>query len=577
MTYWLTRFVILRLLGFVYFFAFLSAAVQVVPLIGHQGLLPADTYLARIAAALGGTEAGFTRLPSLFWFHLSDGFMLAVAWTGVALSLVAVLGYANAIVMALLWALYFSFVSIGQDWYGYGWEIQLLETGFIGVFLCPLLDGRPFSRRPAPFAAILMLRWLAFRIFLGAGLIKIRGDQCWRDLTCLVHHYETQPIPNPLSRWYHFKPLWFEKGGVLYNHLAELGSPWFVFGPQMLRRIAGGILLVFQIVLITSGNLSFLNYLTIVPVLACFDDDLLRRVLPAALVRRAAWARDNPTPLPRMERLAWGYAAIVALLSVNPVANMLSSRQIMNTSFDPLHLVNTYGAFGSVGEVRHEIVFEGTTDATVGPATIWKEYDFWCKPGNPLRRPCVIAPFQPRLDWAIWFAAMSTPERYPWTLHLVWKLLHNDAPTLRLLATNPFSEAPPRFVRAAFYRYSFAPPGNPEGAWWNREYLGEWLPPLAADDPRLLRFLESYGWSTESGETMMPAASSAVRTAAAILAAPGVSPCRQSVRASTVIAMPPQAMTSPSRAIDTACAAASFGSRSSAPSSARERSVPSGS
>jgi hypothetical protein len=574
-TYWLTRFVVLRLLGFVYLFAFLSAAVQVVPLIGHDGLLPADAYLARMGAALGSTGAGFARLPSLFWFHLSDGSMVAVAWIGVALSLVVLLGYANAILMAVLWALYFSFVSIGQDWYGYGWEIQLLETGFIGIFLCPLLDGRPFPRRPAPFAAILLLRWLAFRIFLGAGLIKIRGDQCWRDLTCLVHHYETQPIPNPLSRWYHFKPLWFEKGGVLYNHLSELVSPWFVFGPTVLRRIAGGTLLAFQIILITSGNLSFLNYLTIVPVLACFDDALLRRVLPARLVRRAEWARDNPAPLPRMERLAWGYAAIVALLSLNPVSNMLSPRQIMNTSFDPLHLVNTYGAFGSVGDVRHEIVFEGTADATVSPHTVWKEYDFWCKPGDPLRRPCVIAPFQPRLDWAIWFAAMSTPDRYPWTVHLVWKLLHNDAPTLRLLATNPFPQAPPRFVRAAFYRYSFAPPGNPEHAWWRREPLGEWLQPLAADDPRLLHFLGAYGWA--SGESVMPAASSDVRTAAARLTAPGVSPCRQSVRASTVIAIPPQAVTSPSRAIDTACAADSCGSTSSAPWSARDRSVPSGS
>jgi hypothetical protein len=580
-TYWLTRFVILRLVGFVYVFAFLSAALQVVPLIGHHGLLPADAYLTRVAAGLGGTGAGFVRLPSLFWFHLSDAWMLLVAWSGAGLALLVVLGYANAVLLAVLWAVYFSFVSIGQDWYGYGWEIQLLETGFIAIFLCPLLDGRPFPRRPAPFAAILLMRWLAFRIFLGAGLIKIRGDRCWRDLTCLVHHYETQPIPNPLSRWYHFKPIWFHKGGALYNHLSELGSPWFVFGPRSLRRIAGGILLLFQIILITSGNLSFLNYLTIVPVLATFDDQVLRRVLPARLALRAERARDQAVPLPRMERAAWGYAALVALLSLNPVLNMLSSRQIMNTSFDPLHLVNTYGAFGSVGEVRHEIVFEGTADATPGPEAAWKEYDFWCKPGDPLRRPCVIAPFQPRLDWAIWFAAMSTPERYPWTLHLVWKLLHNDAPTLRLLATNPFPHTPPRFVRAAFYRYSFAEPGNPDGAWWRREYLGEWLPPLAPDDPRLLRLLGAYGWASDvegtSGASLMPAAASPARTAEAIATAPGVSPCRQRVRASTAIASPPQATARRSRAIDTAWAAASSGMASRAPSSRRDRSVPSGS
>ncbi|HZN03261.1 MAG TPA: lipase maturation factor family protein, partial [Candidatus Polarisedimenticolia bacterium] len=459
-----------------------------------------------------------------------DGALLSAAWIGVALSLVVLCGYANALILAALWALYFSFVSIGQDWYGYGWEIQLLETGAVAILLCPLLDGRPFPRRPPPFAAILLLRWLAFRIYLGAGLIKIRGDACWRDLTCLVHHYETQPIPNPVSRFYHFMPLWFHKGGVLYNHLIELAAPWFLFGPRLLRLTAGSLMVAFQVILMTSGNLSFLNYLTIVPCLAAFDDAFLRRLLPRVVTRSAdaaaaahaaaattvahdAAAAATAGPAPEAigappqaallkpsgagrahEAIAWAYAALVAVLSLGPVGNMLSSRQIMNTSFDRLHLVNTYGAFGSVGEVRREIVFEGTADDAVTAATVWKEYDFWCKPGTPTRRPCLIAPFQPRLDWQIWFAAMSGPERYPWTLHLVAKLLRNDAGALSLLSTNPFPDRPPRFIRAAYYRYQFAPPGEPDGAWWRRTYLGEWLPPLALEDPRLIRFLQAYGW-----------------------------------------------------------------------------------
>ena len=197
-TYWLTRFVILRLLGFVYLAAFLSAALQIVPLVGHDGLLPADRYLPRVASQLGSPAAAFAQVPSLFWLDVSDQTLLVAAWIGTALALVVLCGYANAVIMAALWALYFSFVSIGQDWYGYGWEIQLLETGALAVFLCPLLDARPFPRRPPPYVAILLFRWLAFRIMLGAGLIKIRGDACWRDLTCLAHHYETQPIPNPL-------------------------------------------------------------------------------------------------------------------------------------------------------------------------------------------------------------------------------------------------------------------------------------------------------------------------------------------------------------------------------------------
>jgi hypothetical protein len=493
-SYWLTRFVILRLLGLVYFVAFLSLAHQVLPLIGAHGLLPARDFLSRVTATLGASDAGFFALPSIFWLGVSDRALVALAWTGVALSALVVAGVANAILMALLWALYMSFVHIGQDWYGYGWEIQLLETGFLAIFLCPLVDPRPFPRRPPPTAVIWLHRWLIFRIMLGAGLIKLRGDACWRDLSCLYYHYETQPIPNPLSRTLHFQAQWFQKLGVLWNHFTELVVPWLAFWPRPARHVAGLLLIAFQVFLILSGNLSFLNWLTIVPCLACFDDGLLARVLPARLTVRARRAATTAIPSRLQHVAVAGLVAAVALLSIAPVANLLSSRQAMNTSFDRLHLVNTYGAFGSVGRVRPEIVFSGTNDPTPSADADWKDYEFKCKPGALDRRPCVISPYHYRLDWQIWFAAMSTPERYPWTVHLVSKLLHNDAETLGLLATNPFPGAPPRWVRAELYRYRFAPPGDPSGAWWRREDVREWIPPLSADDPRLRRFLDAYGW-----------------------------------------------------------------------------------
>jgi hypothetical protein len=493
-SYWLTRFAILRLLGLVYFVAFLSLVHQVVPLIGSDGLLPAEAYLRGIEAQAGSRAAGFEENPSLFWLDVSDGTLVAAAWAGTALSLLVLLGYANAILMAALWALYLSFVHIGQDWYGFGWEIQLLETGFLAIFLCPLLDGRPFPRRPPPAAVVWLFRWLIFRIMLGAGLIKIRGDACWRDLTCLDYHYETQPIPNPLSRALHLLPHGFQAGGVLFNHLCELVAPWFAFWPRIARHAAGILFVVFQATLILSGNLSFLNWLTIVPAIACLDDALLRRVLPRALTARAERAAAEAVPS-RAQRIAVAaLAGVVVVLSYAPVRNLLSPNQAMNTSFNRLELVNTYGAFGSVGKERHEIVFEGTDDAVVGPATEWRAYEFKCKPGDPMRRPCVISPYHYRLDWLIWFAAMSTPDRYPWTVHLVWKLLHNDPPALSLLANNPFPGAPPKKIRALLYRYEFAPWGDPSGAWWKRTLLGTWMPPLAIDDPRLRRFLDAYGW-----------------------------------------------------------------------------------
>ena len=220
------------------------------------------------------------------------------------------------------------------------------------------------------------------------------------------------------------------------------------------------------------------------------------------------WARDGSATSPaRAERAAAetrpsrthqvaaaALVVLVGVLSFRPVRNLLSQRQMMNTSFNRLELVNTYGAFGSVGRLRPEIVFEGTSDETITAETRWREYEFKCKPGDVMRRPCVIAPYQERIDWQLWFAAMSTPEGYPWTLHLVWKLLHNDQGALSLLAGNPFPDAPPRHIRAHRYRYGFAPPGDPSGAWWKRTLLDEWLPPLSADDLRLRRFLAAHGW-----------------------------------------------------------------------------------
>lgn len=490
---WLTRFVLLRLLGFVYLAAFYSAWRQLVPLIGHRGLLPADAFLQQLREHDGSTAAGFANLPSVFWFGISDRGLLVVAGSGVALSLLVTFGYANSIVMLLLWMLYTSIVNVGQLWYSYGWEIQLLETGFLAVFLCPLLDGRPFSRRPPPIVIIWLYRWLIVRIMLGAGLIKIRGDACWRDLTCLYFHYETQPIPNPVSWWLHFRPHWFQQFGVLWNHFVELVVPFASFGPRHARNVAGFLMASFQGILIVSGNLSFLNWLTIVPCLACLDDSFWARVLPRKLVARAMAAAAAAERSRPQEYAALAFAAVVAFLSVEPVSNLVSPGQLMNTSFEPLHLVNTYGAFGSVGKERFEIVFEGTESDSPEHA-VWREYEFIAKPGNPWRTPVVIAPYQPRIDWQIWFAAMATPQQYPWTVHFVWKLLHNDPGTLSLLAGNPFPKAPPRFIRAQFYRYRFVRPDEPSSAWWHREPLGLWLPPLSADTPELRRFIGANGW-----------------------------------------------------------------------------------
>lgn len=491
--YYITRFVLLRFLGLIYFFAFLSLANQVIPLIGENGLLPAKDFLKTFR--FDSKVDAFISLPTLFWFGISDKMLVVLAWTGVILSSILLLGFANVPLLLALWFLYMSFVHIGQIWYGYGWEIQLLETGFLAIFLCPLLDPRPFPKTAPPKPIIWLFRWLAFRIYLGAGLIKLRGDSCWRDLTCLYYHYETQPIPNPLSRFFHFMPKWFHKIGILWNHFIELIVPFFVFYPRIARYIAGILLISFQFILILSGNLSFLNWLTIVPCIACFDDKFFRKIMPKWILRKAEHAAKNKVTYKFQSIACFSLVIIVIWLSIPVVQNLLSSKQVMNISFNRLELVNTYGAFGSVGKVRGELIIEGTDDEVVTQQTKWKEYEFKAKPGNPYRKLPIVAPYHYRIDWQIWFAAMQRPEHNPWLIHLIWKLLDNDEQALTLIDNNPFPDKPPNYIRVSYYRYNFAPLSDKNGP-WNREYLGLWLPQLSKSNNALREYIKAYGWET---------------------------------------------------------------------------------
>jgi hypothetical protein len=497
----LVRFVLLRLLGLVYLVAFLVAARQNVALIGPDGLEPADTMLSSLIVRSGSRWAAFVALPTLFvWTGASAAALSAVAWAGVVVSALVLLGVENAVVNLVLWALYLSIVQVGQTFYGFGWEAQLLETGLLAVFLCPAATLRPMAKAP-PMVTIVAFRWLIVRIMLGAGLIKLRGDPCWRDLTCLVYHYETQPVPNPLSCVLDGMPRWFHQTGVLANHVVELAAPLFAFGPRRLRLVAGSLFIGFQCTLIASGNLSFLNWMTLVPAIACLDDRALRSLVPeriaARLPRLRSWLAELPglADTSRPHRIAaWAWGAVVAALSLPVVWNLMSPGQAMNRSFDRLHLVNTYGAFGSVGKVRHELIIEGTSARDLDESTRWQAYELPCKPGDPGRRPCVISPYHHRLDWQIWFAAMSQPGRQPWLVHLVAMLLGGEPVVKPLLARDPFPTDPPVFVRIQRYRYDFHHPCGGGGAWWDRTLVGTWLPPLHRDDPRLLDFLATHGW-----------------------------------------------------------------------------------
>ncbi|HVJ19471.1 MAG TPA: lipase maturation factor family protein [Polyangiaceae bacterium] len=498
-SYWLVRALLLRAVGFVYFVAFAILVFQARPLLGSEGLLPVGAFLEAAREHYGGAGAAFLRLPSLFWLSSSDGALAALSFTGLVLSIAMMAGLSNAPLLLLNWALYLSFTHVGQIFYGYGWDTLLCETGFLAVFLAPPWRPRELDpRSPPPLVVIVLLRWLLFRLMFGAGLIKIRGDECWRDLTCLVYHYETQPNPSPLSWYFHHLPRGVHQAGVLFNHFVELVVPFGVFGPRIVRLAACAFTIAFQVVLILSGNLSFLNWLTIVIALALLDDAALARLVPGRLRERLQQKLESlreSALVPGRARLiaVWGYAVVVMILSLDPIVNLLSERQRMNASFEPLNLVNTYGAFGSIGRERLEVVLEGTSAERIEAQTLWKEYEFPCKPGDVRRRPCLITPYHHRLSWQLWFAPFGDFRSQPWILNLVYKLLRGEPEPRSLLASDPFPDRPPRFIRARLYRYSFTS-SRADGAWWQRELVGEYLQPLSLEHRDFRRYLAARGW-----------------------------------------------------------------------------------
>jgi hypothetical protein len=463
--YWLSRLVFTRALALVYLVAFLSARNQFAALIGDRGMLPARRFLER---------TGFGRSPSLFHLHYSDRFFAGCCWVGAGLALAGLAGLLDRAPLwgwmagwLAMWALYLSIVNVGQVWYGFGWESLLLETGFLAAFVGP-------SRVAPPTLVLWLLRWLLFRLEFGAGLIKLRGDRCWRDLTCLYYHHETQPMPNPLSWYFHHLPRRLHRLEVLANHATQLGVVFVIFAPQPAASAAALVVVVTQAWLMLSGNFSWLNALTLTIAFSAVDGSLLHHALPLSPPAHLAFPEWYGA-------LTVALAAGVAALSYWPVRNLVSRHQRMNASFNPFHLVNTYGAFGHVTRVRHEVVVEGTASPDPGPEAEWLEYEFKGKPGDPRRRPPQVAPYHLRLDWLMWFVGISPAYGEGWFLAFLAKLLENDPATLRLLRRSPFGEEAPAWVRARLFRYRFTSwaERRESGAWWSRQPVGELVRPVS--------------------------------------------------------------------------------------------------
>ncbi|MBW5480513.1 lipase maturation factor family protein [Streptomyces bambusae] len=466
--YWLGRLIFQRALAGVYLVAFVGAALQFRALIGANGMLPVPEYVRIVP---------FRRAPSLFQLRYSDRLFAGCAWTGALVAAALLAGAGDLVPLggamalwALLWLLYLSIVNVGQTWYAFGWESLLLEVGFLAVFLGNADVG-------PPVLVLWLLRWVLFRVEFGAGLIKMRGDACWRKLTCLYYHHETQPMPGPLSWFFHHLPRPVHRVECAANHVTQLLVPVFLFTPQPVASIAAGTIIATQLWLVISGNFAWLNWITITVAVSAVDFTGLAGPPPPAAGRGAPlWYAV----------LVFAVTVLVLVLSRHPVRNMISRRQVMNRSFDVLHLVNTYGAFGTVGRIRDEVVMEGTADEVPHADGDWREYGFKGKPTELGRMPRQFAPYHLRLDWLMWFAALSPGYARDWFGPFVERLLTGDRDTLRLLRHNPFPDAPPVYVRARLYRYRFTTwrELRETGAWWHRTLLREYLPPARLAEPR---------------------------------------------------------------------------------------------
>ncbi|HKN08667.1 MAG TPA: lipase maturation factor family protein, partial [Pseudomonadota bacterium] len=468
--YALASWVFLRLFGAIYLAAFASLAVQIEGLVGHDGILPLGNYLAAARQVLGG--AAYATLPTLFWLDASDTALVAGTAVGALLSLLVVLDRWTRSALIGLFVLYLSYCYAGQDFMSFQWDALLLEAGFLAIFLT---GG---SR-----IVVWLYRWLIFRYLFLAGAVKLlSGDATWRGLTALEYHFWTQPLPTPIA-WYAAQlPVWLLTAGTAAALAVELGCVFGFFLPRRPRAVAAACVLVFQTLILLTGNYNFFNLLTMLLCIFLFDDAALRRVIPARLQALAQ------TRMPHPARTASTIAAVLALLivplGVNRIWQAFESADLpvlgaLSRIVSPLLIVNPYGLFAAMTTTRPEIVIEGSEDGIA-----WREYVFRYQPGPLDRRPPWNIPHQPRLDWQMWFAALDGVEASPWFQNLMLRLLEGSPPVLALLEANPFPHHPPRQVRATLYDYRFSDWDTraASGAWWVREPEGLYFPAVGLTD-----------------------------------------------------------------------------------------------
>lgn len=475
--YILTRWLFLRLLGLVYLVAFASLLPQIKGLIGANGILPIADYLHTIYANYGAES--YRLLPTLAWLNSSDAFLQLLCWGGIVAALLTIIGLLTAPALIVCWACYLSLTTAGQIFLGYQWDALLLETGFLAIFFAPLQVLPHPSKQSEPSWLILWtFRLLLFRLMFSSGVVKLAsGDPNWKNLTALTYHYYTQPLPTPLAWYAQLLPLWFQQLSTAVLFIIELFAPFTIFAPwRRIRFLGAGAMAFLQILILLTGNYTFFNWLTLALCILVLDDDFLRYWLPKRLINRL---NITPKPLPHWRRISLvPVAVLIFFLGMLQIAGLfiptrgLPGAELLSYA-SPFRLVNRYGLFAIMTTTRLEITVEGSNDGQN-----WQAYTFVYKPGDLNRPPPWVAPFQPRLDWQMWFAALGSAEQNPWFGNFMRRLLEGSPDVLALLETNPFPDTPPLYIRAEGFWYTFtdAATRSETGAWWSSRPAAEYFP-----------------------------------------------------------------------------------------------------
>jgi hypothetical protein len=465
-----------RGLGLVYAIAFVSLGVQIIGLVGARGIDPAAEFLARAATQLGDGSA--LEVPTWLWLTgASDSALRALSVAGVVCALLVAAAWLPRLALLAAWSLYLSLCSVGGAFLSFQWDTLLLECGLVGLFVAT----------PRSSVGLWVARALCLKLMFLSGLVKLTsGDSTWRDLSALSYHFWTQPLPAWPAVLANALPAWMKAAMTFACLTTELVAPLLIVAPRTLRLGAAAALAFLQLVIAATGSYGFFNLLSLLLCAALLDDDALLAITPPRI--RAVLERHREQRASRSERIGEpafararsalhvGLAAFMLVLSASVVVDRFgrlpSALDELLLELAPLRSVNRYGLFAVMTTERREIAIEGSLDGVT-----WRPYEFKWKPDRLDERPRFVAPHMPRLDWQMWFAALSGCERQRWFHGLLKRVLEGAPDVLDLFERNPFPKSPPRFVRTPRAKYRFAPASEwRHGKWWVSEPDGEYCP-----------------------------------------------------------------------------------------------------